>query len=535
MQRLIIAYDICSAIRYLFADDVSYMERILALLLKQTYCLGTLRSFMTSFRLIQEEFVGANEPLILHFHSACIDMHELFYFQKRAVQELASSEAQCDVVEKQDCSESNTADLQCPGEAENRVSVTEEQDMQVEEEKDAVSSCAEMDCSGVYKTGTLALPDGEHKLISNTEIRSSTEVVEDRTVCSEQISVCDAAKSANSEPDSSDSAGVCSETPMEVECDSGSGETATVSVVTSGEVDSTDCSDPPPVIDTTDTEEADVVQASHTQTSSQNDQCDSCNSERLEDQASDSNISVASSVADKFCTSSTSLSTPSVALEMVNSSVDVRHCKTSPSVVDSSTDKHTAEKDEHRDYVTDSTVSVSVEVPEISTLDPIPSVTSQEPVTASTSRSGVSFGDHEVGLINSTIEGVPQINLECLGSSTNNEDTLIATAYSTVDTANVPNRHLRFLTDCHMNTEMVVDSTTQYMPPVLTGGLVNTSGLATVSAYDSDSMDVTSGTDLGLNGSLEEMRKSDDSMSGYPDNSTRHGEASIPKEKKKVI
>ncbi|XP_045164566.2 uncharacterized protein LOC123528696 isoform X3 [Mercenaria mercenaria] len=383
-----------------------------------------------------------------------------------------------------------------------------------ETEKDDVSSCAEMDCSVSCDTGTEVCHDVADAQISNTEVKSSSEVEDIRKVNSEQMNVCDQDKSANSEPDSSDSVCRGSETVhVEVECDSGSSGSQPVVVDTGNEVDSTETS----------------VSKLEVESVSDNTRCDSCNSERTSSTLLDrNNLPGPSSITDnKVCTSS-SLSSSSLVLNNVSdSSFTNRTILDRLAQVDSSTDQPRARSN---------SVSGSLLL---------------ESAVTSNSTSNILLTDHNIHTsahhIHDTLENEvsnsfaidnvqSNINRNIVGN-VNFTDPFSVSSNSSSEIAPMPNRHLKFLSDSSYGADMTVDSTTQFVSGVGTSNLMNSSVLPGMVGYDSDSMDVTSASETGIGAGYDETRRgSEDSLTGFPEplSSTSHDSSQIPKEKKKV-
>lgn len=378
--------------------------------------------------------------------------------------------------------------------------------VEIEEEKGGVSSCAEMDCSVSCDTGTKSGHKVAEAPISNTEVKSSSEVEESQTINCEQMNVCDQDKSANSEPDSSDN--ICSGSQtlhVELECDSGSPGSQPVIVEAGNEVDSTETS----------------VSRNKVESLTENTQCDSCNSERTNALMLDrNNLPGPSSVMEnKVCTSSSSF----VSNNLSDSSFSSRTILDRLSQVDSSTDQPRGRSSSLSGSLIDSNVT-SNSTPSVLFSD-IPANVHAQDTT-----------DNEVS--NSFAFETVHSNIgRSMVGSVNFTDPFSVSSNSSSDIAPIPNRHLKFLSDSSYGADMTVDSTTQFLPTVGASSLINSSVLPGMVGYDSDSMDVTSASETGMVAGYEDTRRgSEDSLTGYPEllSSTSNDSSQVPKEKKKV-
>lgn len=387
----------------------------------------------------------------------------------------------------------------------NNSDTVRNETVEIEEEKDGVSSCAEMDCSISCDTGTKSGHKVAEAPISNTEVKSSSEVEESRTINSEQMNVCDQDKSANSEPDSSDN--ICSGSQtvhVELECDSGSPGSQLVVVEAGNEVDSTETS-----------------VSRNVESLTENTQCDSCNSERTNAMMLDrNNLPGPSSVMEsKVCTSSSSL----VLNNLSDSSFSSRTILDRLSQVDSSTDQPRGRSSSLSGSLLDSAVT-SNSTPSVLFSD-IPANVHAQDTT-----------DNEVS--NSFAFETVHSNIgRSMGGSVNFTDPFSVSSNSSSEIAPIPNRHLKFLNDSSYGADMTVDSTTQFLPTVGASSLINSSVLPGMVGYDSDSMDVTSASETGMVAGYEDNRRgSEDSLTGYPEllSSTSNDSSQVPKEKKKV-
>lgn len=379
-------------------------------------------------------------------------------------------------------------------------------------EKNGVSSCAEMDCSISCNAGTQLCHALADIPISNTEVKSS----EDFTlVHNEQIDVCDQDKSANSEPDSSDS--VCQATDtvqVEVECDSGSSESVTVVPDVGSEVDSTETSVSKLKIDA-------LLENTH---------CDSCNSEKSNSVLDRSNLPGPSHVTDSIVCTSSSKSTSLLVLNtdsVPDASFSNRNILDRLSQVDSSTDEPRGRSN---------SVSGSI------LLDS--SVTSNSSTSVLLLDNNIQTSAHTQQNLDNEVSNSygfetvqSNISRNLLGS-VSFTDPFSVSSNSSSDIAPTPNRHLKFLTDSNYSTDMTVDSTTQFIPSIGVGSLLNTAGMPPMVGYDSDSMDVTSASETGNLMGYEDCRRgNEDSLTGFPEpmSSTSNDSTQPPKEKKKVL
>ena len=424
--------------------------------------------------------------------------------------------------------------------------------------RENVSSCAEMDCSVQCDTGTEVC-HGES--VTDAQISNTmSEVAEPRTVNSEQMNVCDHEdKSANSEPDSSDSVCRGSESiQVDVECDSGTSGSQTAVVDTAIEVDSTETS----------------VRLHEVESMSENaTQCDSCNSERTNSTVLDtssvpgpssdtdkntcmlldgnlpgrsvvtsnlagpstssetSNSAGPSSVSDnKACASSSiPLSSPSLVINNVidSSSFTNKTVLDRLTQVDSSTDQpRTRRNSVSGSHLLESAVT-SNSTSNILTDHNIPHPSVHNATESLENEVSNSFAIDSVG---------SNINRNLVGS-VNFTDPFSVSSNSSSDVAPMPNRHLKFLSDSSYGADTTVDSTTQFVSSVGTSNLLNSSVLPGMIGYDSDSMDVTSASETGIGAGYDESRRgSEDSLTGFlePMSSTSTDPAQVPKEKKKV-
>ncbi|WAR27084.1 KMT2E-like protein [Mya arenaria] len=395
----------------------------------------------------------------------------------------------------------------------------------------SVSSCgADMD-SSVNITGTSG-NECSGSLISTAEAKSS----EDSVVASEQadnsdqtnVVVCDQnLKSAsNSEPDSSDSAHVgVEESHVDVECDSGTSNQVpmvqgssemiaeTVEPSLAGEVDSSESSSARVATEISSTPHVPAVE---------NNQCDSCNSERRDslnsDNTSSSFLPDPSNVSDKLCSSSSVLST-TFTHDSVNDSAHVQR-NTLP-CVDSSTDDAQTQSE---------SVSSGSVLPEaVLLLSPSRSLLADNIASHSTSDSEVSNSMCVDNLQSNFTSPLPGRNVGGLSDS--------FSVSSNVSTTPGLNRHLKFLHDSSYSADTTVDSTTQYIPNIGAPNLMHSPAFPATVGYDSDSMDVTSASEPGYSAMMEDgQQTSDDLMTIYTESlsSTCPESSQPPKEKKKV-
>ena len=372
-----------------------------------------------------------------------------------------------------------------------------------------VSSCsADMDSS---VSGGVLSECVDDVLISNTEAKSSeVDSVGQQADGADQLSqVCDVdnVKCANSEPDSSDTVQHVEEgSHIDVECDSGSGDPQTscadshsgTQVSTNAEVDSSESADPSVASAT-----------SRQETSSENNQCDSCNSEQTD--MLTPVLSNFSNVADVQCSSSNLSS--NLNYLSVNESISSRN------TVDSSTDDVQTQSEGVSGSVSEPVSLLSLS--HLATLD---------------SRSTASLYDNEVS--NSLSADNVQSNLSStlpVRGTGGLSDSYLSSSSSSLSTPG-QNRHLRFLNESNYSTDSMVDSTTQFMPGLGASNMMHSPAFPGAVNYDSDSMDVTSASEPGYMMAGDERRMSDDSMSGFSESfSSMCAESSQPpKEKKKV-
>ncbi|XP_060602955.1 mucin-2-like isoform X3 [Ruditapes philippinarum] len=416
--------------------------------------------------------------------------------------------------------------------------------------KENVSSCAEMDCSVQCDTGTDVCHG--NSVMDNQISNVTSEVEESRTVDSEQMNVCDRRdKSANSEPDSSDSVCQGSESVQEdVECDSGTSGSQTVAVETGSEVDSTETN----------------VRLSEVESMSENTtQCDSCNSERTNSTVLDtSTVPGPSSVSDsKVCASldrSNLLGQSNVSSNLpgpssVTSVSDNKACASSslslsspPLVLNNVIDSSSFTNRTILDRLTQ--VDSSTDQPRIRRNSVSGSLLLESAVTSNSSN--ILSTDHNIlhPTVHNTHESLENevsnsFAIDNVGSNANRNlvgsvnftDPFSVTSNSSSDIAPMPNRHLKFLSDSSYSADMTVDSTTQFVSNVGTSNLLNSSVLPGMVGYDSDSMDVTSASETGIGAGYDESRRgSEDSLTGFlePMSSTSNDSSQLPKEKKKV-
>lgn len=383
------------------------------------------------------------------------------------------------------------------------------------EEKNGVSSCAEIDCSVSCNMGTQLCHAVAEVPISTTEVKSSSETEDPTVVHSEQIDVCDQDKSANSEPDSSDS--VCQATDavqVEVECDSGSSRSVPVAPDVGSEVDSTETS----------------VSKLKLEALLENTHCDSCNSEKSNSVLDRSNLPGPSHVTDSIVCTSSSKSSSLLVLNtssVPDASFSNRNIVDRLSQVDSSTDEPRGRS-----------CSVSGSV----LLDS--SVTSNSSTSVLLLDNNIQTSTHTQQNVDNEVSNsygfeTVQSNMgrNLLGNASFT-DPFSVSSNSSSDIVPMPNRHLKFLTDSNYSTDMTVDSTTQFIPSVGASSLLNTAGLPPMVSYDSDSMDVTSASETGILAGYEDCRRgNDDSLTGFPEpmSSTSNDSTQPPKEKKKVL
>lgn len=403
--------------------------------------------------------------------------------------------------------------------------------------KDGVCSCSEdIDGPDSGHTGTIHSPVSEQDdvQISNNDVKSSSDT-EARTLAnSEQTSVCDqlciSAKVNTLEPDSSDSVCVSTKHRSEVECDSGTSDLAAQSSeqisdpVVTGEVDSTQS------VSTQHTDQRIVTSAGQS-SQIENNQCDSCNSERRD--STDSLIQPEPSPQDSGSIDGLAVPGPSSAVDKLCSSSSLSSSKSYTGVPGNQASSHNLDKlslvDSSTDKPGSQTNSVSGSV-----LEPVVITNSSSPAVASNNTTQPLI-DNEVS--NSLNFDSFQSSFSTLPlKSSNLAESFSVTSNSSIDVAPTQNRHLKFLNDSNYGTDMTVDSTTQFVSGVGATNLLSSSGFPAAANYDSDSMDVTSASEPGFGfGTDDSRRLSEDSLNSFPEAlSSTSSESQQPKEKKKV-
>ncbi|XP_052285813.1 serine-rich adhesin for platelets-like isoform X2 [Dreissena polymorpha] len=351
------------------------------------------------------------------------------------------------------------------------------------------------------------------------EAMGSWNVAEQTENCDQNF-IKSASRSSRSEPDSSDCALVDKEervSAAELECDSGSQEVhASAQAGQRGnEVDSAvvNCEPVSEQVDSTECgEEAmDTNAVSSPVTLSENNQCDSCNSETTDSVLISKDLSPhgpSSVFSDKVCTSSNISSSPSFVDSVSNeesSTVQI------VSHVDSSTDKGNFVSASNALDVSGSNIADD----SANTYNTSPRVSLSLDFNSVLSDNEVSNSHCEERRLSITSHSL---------SSRNVSDPFVVSSYGNIDINPGPNRHLKFLNENSYSADMTVDSTTQYVSH-MSAASVN---------YDSDSMDVTSATEPGYQLCGDDSRRtSDDSLSSCPESSFC-AESQLPKEKKKV-
>ena len=365
---------------------------------------------------------------------------------------------------------------------------------------------SQVDSSEAVKTGNKYAPIEESSEISDSDVKSS----ENEITCvdsGQQHTVHH--KSASSEPDSSDS--VCRNTdpPMEVECDSVSVNSANIRVMDetlSSEVDSTDVGNR--------RQEVTVMEStvsSQQENVALDSNCDSCVRERA-DSNTDNRLSSSSlSVNNHPCTSSSSPCQHNICDSQ-------KHGSPEKSCVDSSTDKGNQRTKLGNVEVSNSTENVLNSVSHTFEASLNSDINSTDEVSA-TDNVPVDF------YIPDNTEGRSRTEI---------------TSMESVGNFVLPSRF--FSVSNGLSTEMTVDSTTHMSNTAgicRTNGnsIINSSGLSSftsLSAYDSDSMDVTSASDAYLG--LYDRRPSDEALNMMDLGQNNEADQPVqPKEKKKVI
>ena len=365
---------------------------------------------------------------------------------------------------------------------------------------------SQVDSSEAVKTGNKYAPVEESSEISDSDVKSS----ENEITCvdsGQQHAVHH--KSASSEPDSSDS--VCRNTdpPMEVECDSVSVNSANIRVMDetlSSEVDSTDVGSR--------RQEVTVMESavsSQQENVALDSNCDSCVRERA-DSNTDNRLSSSSlSVNNHPCTSSSSPCQHNICDSQ-------KHGSPGKSCVDSSTDKGNQRTKLGNVEVSNSTENVLNSVSHTFEASLNSDINSTDEVSA-TDNVPVDF------YIPDNTEGRSRTEI---------------TSMESVGNFVLPSRF--FSVSNGLSTEMTVDSTTHMSNTAgicVTNGnsIINSSGLSSftnLSAYDSDSMDVTSASDAYLG--LYDRRPSDEALNMMDLGQNNEADQPVqPKEKKKVI
>ena len=372
-----------------------------------------------------------------------------------------------------------------------------------ETEADKVND-SEVDSSECVKTGNKFAPVEESSEISDSDVKSSENEI--TCVDSRQQHILHH-KSASSEPDSSDS--VCRNTDpsVEVECDSVSVNSLNNRVMEeslSDEVDSTDI----------DGQRREVTVMESAVSSQQENvaldsNCDSCVRERADSYTEDNRLSSSSlSLNNHPCTSSSSPCNHNICDSQ-------KHGSPEKSCVDSSTDKGN-----QRTKLGNLDVSNST-----------------ENMLSSVSHT---FETNLNSDINSTDEVSATDNVRAefyIADNTEERGRTEITSVESVGNFALPSCF--FSSSNGLSTEMTVDSTTHMSSTaicVTSNSIINSSGLSSISslsAYDSDSMDVTSASDTYQG--LYDRRPSEESLSMMEAGPSNEVEQPMqPKEKKKV-
>ena len=363
-----------------------------------------------------------------------------------------------------------------------------------ETEVDKVND-SEVDSSESVKTGKkLALPMEESSEISDSDIKSS-ENNEISNVDSGQLHQHQ--KSANSEPDSSDSVCRLRDSPMEVECDS-----VSVNLVENQRTEDTVSNE----VDSTETDgQRSKMNSMESAVSSQQENvaldsnCDSCVRERADSYTEDTRLSSSTlNLSNHPCTSSSSPCRHNICDSQKHGSPD-------KSCVDSSTDKGNQRSNGGNLDIAESSVLHTTEA----------NVNSD---------------------INSTEEVSATDNLHTEFYLSDNNEEGSRTESSLVGSVG------NFVLPSHYfnSTEMTVDSTTHTANTatgVMGNSIINSSGfssLSSLSAYESDTMDVTSASDTYQG--LYDRRQSEDSLLSMMEvgANSEVEQQMPPKEKKKV-
>ena len=363
---------------------------------------------------------------------------------------------------------------------------------------------SEADSSVCVKTGKNLAPCEEGSEISESDVKTSESNEINSNV--ESVHKTLHQKSANSEPDSSDSVCRYVDLPMEVECDSlsvNSGDKRQSEGTVSNEVDSTE----------TDSNRRDIsvmesAVSSQQENVAMDSNCDSCVRERADSYTEDNRLSSSSLTVNSHpCTSSSSPFRHNICDSQ-------KHTPEKP-CVDSSTDQGNQRNLGNFD-VSDSTEN-----------DMGNSVTH-------------TLGGSVNSDINSTNDVGATENVHTEFYLSDSSEVRNRTDSMLMDSGNylLPSRYFNGMNG--ISADMTVDSTTHLANTAMgltNNSIINSSGfssLSSLSTYDSDSMDVTSASDAYQG--IYDRRQAEDSLMGMmeigPGNEV---ELPIPpKEKKKV-
>ena len=378
------------------------------------------------------------------------------HFQKCSSQAAGTAD-QCSSASVRDSIESDLSDS-CTGEARPQG---------LSETEVGKVSDSEADSSVCVKTGKKLAPDQESCEISESCVRTSDSNEITRDVHSVETSQHQ--KSANSEPDSSDSV-QCryGDLPMEVECDSlsvNSGEKRLNEGTVSSVVDSTETEG-----NRRDTGVMEAAVSSQQENVATDSNCDSCVRERADSYTEDNRLSSSSLTVNSHpCTSSSSPFRHNICDSQKNSSPQ-------KSCVDSSTDLGNQRTNLGNYSVLDST---------------------QDAVGNSVTQT---LGGSVNSDINSTNDVGATENLHTeFYLSDSSEVRNRADMFSDSGNYLLPSRYFNGLNG--ISAEMTVDSTTHLTNTAMgltNNSIINSAGfssLSSLSTYDSDSMDVTSASD----------------------------------------
>ena len=385
--------------------------------------------------------------------------------------------------------------------------------------KEKERNCFEMtSTSAATNTGIAVSPDGDDIEISNSGlVLQSTENNYQTVHCEQNKSVCDdECKSAiKSEPDSSE--GICAKTDavMELECDSLLTETETPSTAGAieSEVDSTECSVSKSVLSSTNTSTYSSADTLDSQVSVV-EPCDSCSSAgKVTPSKSEQRPNL--TLHDKACSSTAEIRAQATCNSTLFSTEK-------NSLVDSSTDQTSLRK------ISFSKFDGSLQSPVVqgSIVDASDSMDSEHHSVIENKSEVTKSSEEAASLCHLTSHNfIRSLSLNDSFSSN----------ITSVEPSSYPNRHLKFLNDNSYSAEMTADSTTQFLTSASSAVnyLQNNSGISNTLSYDSDSMDVSSASDAGNNGLMED-RRMDDSLNFFDSAASNCESSQPPKEKKKV-